>query len=255
MTPAPRREVLPDKAATARAAAGAAAERLTAAQRDGRDGHLVLTGGSMGGVFVESLVRLAATGAAGPDYARVHVWWGDERFLPRGDPDRNDTQAREAGLDALGLEPARVHRMPGPDAPTGDDLAAAAQAYAEELSAAAGPDAPSPAFDVLLLGVGPDGHVASLFPHHEAQRGARTSVVAVTGSPKPPPRRLSLTYPALSGARAVWFLVAGADKAEAVRAAAADADPWDIPAAGVAGREETVWWLDPSAAEAGDAAP
>ncbi len=248
MTSGTRREVFADKAATGRAVARAAADRLAAAQRAGGDGHLVLTGGSMGGVFVESLVELAdRSDGSGPDYSRVHVWWGDERFLPSGDPDRNDTQAAQAGLGRLGLDPARVHRMPGPDAPTGDDLAAAAQAYAEELAGVVGHEAPCPAFDVLLLGVGPDGHVASLFPHHEAQRGAHSAVVGVTESPKPPPRRLSLTYPALCGARAAWFIVAGEDKANAVRAAA-DADPWDIPAAGVRGQEETVWWLDAAAA-------
>ncbi len=248
MTPQARREVFADKVDAARAAARAACERLAAAQRDGRDGHLVLTGGSMGGVFVKALVEAAARpDATGPDFSRVHVWWGDERFLPSGDPERNETQANAAGLSDLGLDPARVHRMPGPDAPTGDDLEAAARSYAQELAVAAEPGAEFPVFDVVLLGMGPDGHVASLFPHHEGQRVQDVSVVAVTGSPKPPPRRLSLTFPVLSGARSVSFLVAGADKAEAVRSVAG-ADPWDVPAAGVRGREETVWWLDEAAA-------
>ncbi|MEP7160111.1 MAG: 6-phosphogluconolactonase [Dermatophilaceae bacterium] len=248
MTRDARREVFPDKASTARAAGHALRERLAAAQRRGDDGQIVLTGGSMGVALIESLVADNQEGArSAPDWSRVHVWWGDERFLPTGDPERNDTQAYDAGLFDLGLTPDLVHPVPGPDGPCGDDVHAAAAAYAAELaSASAGRQVPL--FDVLMLGVGPDAHVASLFPGHEAQRHTDTTTVGVTGSPKPPSCRVSLTFPALRQAHEVWFLVAGADKADAVRLATSSTDPWCAPAAGVSGQDETIWWLDEAAA-------
>ena len=248
MTREVRREVFLDKAGTARAAGHALRDRLAAAQRRGADGQIVLTGGSMGVALVESLVADGQGGAGpAPDWSRVHVWWGDERFLPAGDPDRNDAQAYGAGLFELGLNPDLVHPVPGPDGPCGDDVHAAAAAYAAELASASA-EGGVPLFDVLMLGVGPDAHVASLFPGHEAQLHTHTTTVGVTGSPKPPPRRVSLTFPALRQAREVWFLVAGADKAGAVRRATSGADPWDAPAAGVSGQDATIWWLDEAAA-------
>ena len=107
------------------------------------------------------------------------------------------------------LDPARVHPMPALDGPDGPDVDAAAARYARELAASAGRGEDVPQFDVLMLGVGPDAHVASLFPEHPAlhERGATT--VAVRGAPKPPPVRISLTFPALCAARDVWFLVSG----------------------------------------------
>ncbi len=97
--------------------------------------------------------------------------------------------------------------------------------------------------------MGPAGHVASLFPHHPAQRVADAIAVTVSDSPKPPPIRVSLTFACLTRARRVWFLVAGADKAAAVcRALTPGADPWDVPAAGVRGRGETLWLVDEPAA-------
>jgi 6-phosphogluconolactonase len=102
---------------------------------------------------------------------------------------------------------------------------------------------------VVVLGVGPDGHVASLFPHHPAQRIDDTIAIAVHDSPKPPPDRVSLTFSCLNRAREVWFLVAGDDKADAVRTATAGgADRWDVPASGVRGRVATRWLVDVAAA-------
>ena len=144
------------------------------------------------------------------DWHRLDVWWGDERFLPTGDPERNETCARAALLDHVDVDPARVHPMPGPDGPDGHDPEAAARRYAALLAAAARPEdhGPVPTFDVLLLGVGPDGHVASLFPDHPALHDERP-VVAVRGSPKPPPIRLTLTLPAINAAaKCGWSSVA-----------------------------------------------
>ena len=194
----------------------------------------------MGSAIIASL--LARPTRTAVDWSKVTVWWGDERYLPAGDADRNDTQNDAAGLSDLGLDPARVHRVPGPD--TSASAEDSATAYAAALR-----EHGSGAFDVVLLGVGPDGHVASLFPHHTAQRTQDAIAVAVHDSPKPPPDRVSLTFECLDRTRQVWFLVAGPDKADAVAAALAeDADRWDVPASGPRGTQATVWWLDEAAA-------
>ena len=108
----------------------------------------------MGSAILESLGRSAARDAI--DWRQLDIWWGDERFLPGGDPERNETQARAALLDAVHLDPARVHPMPALDGPDGPDVDAAAARYARELAAAAGRGEDVPQFDVLMLGVGPD---------------------------------------------------------------------------------------------------
>lgn len=208
--------------------------------------HVVLTGGSMGGA---SLAGLRDPGSDPLDWSKIHLWWGDERFVRAGDPDRNETQAVEALLKDVPVPAGNVHAMPAGDGPDGDDLASATRRYAGQLAAHAGDGRSVPRFDVLMLGVGPDAHIASLFPRHPAQTVVDAPTVAVEDSPKPPPRRISLTYPAINAARRVWFMVAGDDKADAVKAALAeDADPWQTPAAGAGGTEETVWWLDEAAA-------
>ena len=167
----------------------------------------------------------------------MDVWWGDERFLPAGDPERNETQARAALLDLVPLDPARVHPMPATDGPDRRRPGGRPPpAYAEELARAARPGhAALPHFDVLMLGVGEDGHVASVFPEHPVHHDTRP-VSAVRGSPKPPPVRTTLTLPAINTAEEVWLVASGADKARAVGMALAGAGPEQLPAAGVAGR-------------------
>lgn len=235
---------------TKQALADASGERLLAAlvdaQADGREAHLVLTGGSMGSAILTSLGALPA--AAALDWTRVHLWWGDERFLPSGDPERNETQNREALLDRVPLDPAKVHAVPGPEGPDGDDVAAAAARYAAWLGEAAGDGADCPEFDVVLLGVGPDGHVASLFPGHKDQLVTGVAAAPVTDSPKPPPTRVTLTFEALARGRQVWFLVAGADKAQAVADGVSGAGPEVSSAAQVQGTQETLWLIDQDAA-------
>ncbi len=238
--------VLPTKEDLGTAIARRLGERIVAGQRARGAAHLVLTGGSMGGA---SLSGLRDQHGAELDWHTVHFWWGDERFVPAGNEERNETQARAALLDHIDVPAENVHVMAPSDGAYGGDVDAAARGYAEDLARHAEPGAAVPAFDVLLLGVGPDAHIASLFPHHPAQRVIDTSVIAVRESPKPPPVRLSLTYPAIDAAREVWFMVAGQDKAQAVAAATArDADRWDHPASGAHGSEATVWWLDEAAA-------
>ena len=218
---------------------------VTAARRSA---SLVLTGGTIG---IQVLAAVAAEPArAAVDWRRVDIWWGDEAFRPAGDAARVETQARAALLDHVGVSQDRVHPMPSSDGPDGDDPQAAADRYAAELRAAAGQSGPGdvPAFDVLLLGIGPDAHIASLFPGLPAVSERRRAVVGVTGSPKPPPRRISLTLPAITTAREVWVVAAGADQAEPVRLAQTEADPVQVPAAGARGRERTLFLLDREAA-------
>lgn len=230
------------------AEAGAArlVTRLVDVQTSRGSASVVLTGGTMGSAILAAVAQSSARDAI--DWSRLDVWWGDERFLPTGDPDRNETQNRAALLDAVPLDPARVHAMPGPDGPQGDDVDAAAAAYADLLADQAPRGEATPVFDILLLGVGPDAHVASLFPGAPALYETERSVVGVRGSPKPPPVRVSLTMPVLRRADDVWFLVAGADKAHAVGLALSGAGEMQAPAAGPRGRRATLWLVDRAAA-------
>ncbi len=236
-----------DAGLLARAAAARLVTSLVDRQAAAGSASLVLTGGGIGTAVLAELAAAPARDAV--DWRRLDIWWGDERFLPAGHPERNETGAREALLRHLAADPARVRPMPAADGPDGDDPEAAAARYASWLAAAARPEdhGPVPSFDVLLLGIGPDGHVASLFPGLPALYDERT-VVAVRGAPKPPPLRLSLTLPAIRCAREVWVLAAGAEKAGAVRLALSDVGPVQVPAAGARGRQRTLFLLDRAAA-------
>ncbi|MEZ0339709.1 6-phosphogluconolactonase [Mycobacterium sp. pV006] len=236
-----------EKYSDTEALVAAAGDRLLAAIKtaiEERDvAHIVLTGGGTG----IGLLKRVGERADEIDWSKVHVYWGDERFVPRDDGERNEKQAREALLDHVDIPDAHVHPMAANDGEFGDALDAAAQAYAHALAEAGG-SAPTPVFDVHLLGMGGEGHVNSLFPDTPAVRETVRTVVGVPDSPKPPPQRLTLTLPAIRRSRQVWLVVSGEAKAEAVAAAIGGADPVDIPAAGAVGSEETVWLLDAAAA-------
>jgi 6-phosphogluconolactonase len=220
-------------------------EELGAVLRSGREAHLVVTGGGI----LEKVLGALARRAAALEWPRIHVWWGDERYVPSGSDERNDRPAMALLFDQVEIAPGKLHRMPASDAGFGDDVDAAADSYAAELAAVAGGrEGAVPAFDVVLLGLGPDGHCASLFPGHPATRVVDTSVIAVRDSPKPPPTRLSLTFPALDAANEIWFVASGEGKAEAAARALGGADRVDVPAAGPRGRRRTLWLLDQDAA-------
>ncbi|MFF3321693.1 6-phosphogluconolactonase [Streptomyces sp. NPDC002889] len=237
-----------DKELMAQAAAARLITKVVDAQAARGSASVVLTGGRNGNGLLAALSSAPARDAI--DWSRLDLWWGDERFLPEGDPERNVTQARAALLDSVPLDPARVHPMPASDGSYGSDADAAAAAYAAELAAAAGPEdhGPVPTFDVMLLGVGPDTHVASLFPEFPAVRETERTVVGVHGAPKPPPTRVTMTLPAIRAAREVWLLAAGEDKAKAVQIALSGAGEIQAPAAGAYGRARTLWLLDSAAA-------
>ncbi|MUL78291.1 6-phosphogluconolactonase [Mycolicibacterium sp. CBMA 226] len=224
----------------------AAGDRLVAAINDAIEArgvaYIVLTGGGTG------IKLLKHVGAHPIDWTKVHLFWGDDRYVPADDADRNIKQAREALLNSVAIPADNVHAMAASDGEFGDDIDAAAAAYERELALVAGNGSPTPEFDVHLLGMGGEGHINSLFPHSAAVRETARYVVAVTDSPKPPPRRITLTLPAVRRARQVWLVVAGAEKADAVAAAVGGAAAEDIPAAGAIGTEATVWLLDAAAA-------
>ncbi len=240
MTSTPQLVVHRDAELMARAAAARLITRLVDAQAARGSASVVLTGGRNGNGLLAALADSPARDAV--DWRRLDVWWGDERFLPDGDPERNHTQARRALLDTVPLDPGRVHVMSPSDGAYGADPEAAAAAYAAELAAAPDP------FDILLLGVGPDTHVASLFPEQPALYERERLAVAVHGAPKPPPTRLTLTLPAIRTATEVWLLAAGADKARAAALVLSGAGEVQSPAAGACGRARTLWLLDRAAA-------
>ncbi|TCP46229.1 6-phosphogluconolactonase [Tamaricihabitans halophyticus] len=219
----------------------AAAARLITTLVDAQLRHgsaqLVLTGGGTGIGLLDQVRRSPARDAV--NWSKVDFYWGDERFLDAGDPERNETQARNALLDHIEIDPARVHPMAAADGPFGADQESAAADYAALL-----PER----FDVCLLGVGEEGHIASLFPHTAAVRASGELVVAVRDSPKPPSLRLSLTLPAIHRASEVWLVTAGAGKAAAVRDGLAGVPAEELPAAGARGQQRTLWFLDRAAA-------
>jgi 6-phosphogluconolactonase len=209
--------------------------RLAEIQRDFRIPQVALTGGR---IATKAYARLAAEGAhSAVDWSRVELWWGDERFVPADDADRNAKQALDLLAEPLRLNRDRIHVMPASD--SGLDLDQAAEAYAKELG--------STVFDVCLLGMGPDGHVASIFPEHPSSY-ATGDVIAVRASPKPPPERISLTLPVINRSREVWFVVSAADKAAAAKMALLGAGPVQVPAGGVSAVERTLWLMDRDAA-------
>ena len=245
--PEPDVVVEPDADRLARAVASALVARVAAAQVVHGSAAVVLTGG---GIAVAVMERIAAL-AAEPerervDWTAVDVWWGDERFVPADSEERNELGARRALLDRVGVPPDRVHPMPASDAGFAEPEDAAAW-YAGQLAAAAPPGRDLPRFDLLLLGMGPEGHVASIFPESPAAHDERP-VFAVRNCPKPPPTRVSLGFSAINTAEEVWLVVSGEGKAPAVALALSGAGPVQVPAAGVHGVRATRWLLDAAAA-------
>lgn len=256
MTADPTVSIHPTQARLAEAVAARLIARLVDVQKQRGTATVVLTGGSMGAAALRAVADSSEHTAV--DWANVHFWWGDERFLASDDPDRNAVQARSALLDRIPVEASKVHEFGSAD--DFDDEDAAARDYAEQLAAvaaeemAAGADLARadprlPRFDVLLLGVGPDAHIASLFPEMAGIRTKGATTVGVPDSPKPPSQRSSLTLEAINSAEEVWLTVSGSDKAGAVGLALAGAGYVQVPASGARGVRRTLWLIDQEAAE------
>ena len=242
--PAPHLVVVPDPAALAEAGARIWVDSVRSALAARGAFHVALAGGS-----TPRELHRAVTAQPDLDFAwhRTHVYWSDERAVPPTDALSNYAMADESLLSGVPLGPAQIHRMPA-DA---DDLDAAARAYAATLARELTPgDHAPPVLDLVWLGLGEDGHVASLFPGSSTLHVRDRWVAAVTDAPKPPARRLTLTRPVLDAARRVAFVVAGRAKAEAVRdVLEGPYDPDRLPAQGVhpaPGR--LLWLLDEAAA-------
>ena len=191
---------------------------------------VLLTGGTLGIEFI------AALGETSVDLTNIHFIFGDERYVPRNHADRNEHQAL-AVFPGLG---SYLIRYPE----TSEKLEDAKQRFSFELENLMGPIAsPLRQIDLTILGMGPDGHIASLFPGVEHENAW---IVSEADSPKPPSERLSFSYQALNNSERVWFLVAGAGKADALRSVYAG----QLPASKVQGLSETRWYLDKEISDA-----
>jgi 6-phosphogluconolactonase len=245
--------ISPDPAALAESVAARFIQRLLKSASKGaaedRPVHISLTGGTMGSAVLAAVARHPHRDRI--DWSHVHFWWSDERFVATVDADRNERQAREALLDALvgagTLPAANIHAMAALD--EGIELDAAADRYAAELARFPQGDGTTwPSFDICFLGVGPDGHIASLFPDRSEILLTDRVATGVRDSPKPPPDRVTLTRPVINGSKRVWLVLAGADKASALGLALAGASYASVPVAGAKGRKRTVFFVDQAAA-------
>ena len=237
--------ISPDAASVAGSVAARLLGRLAKQTEDGLDAHVSLTGGSMGGAVLAAAAKHPKLHKV--DWSRVHFWWSDERWVPRADEDRNEKQARAALLDQIDLPAGNIHAIAASD--DGLDLDAAAEAYAAELARFGSAEGDAwPSFDVCFLGVGPDAHIASLFPDRAEIHVTDKAVLGVRDSPKPPAERLTVTRPVINSSQRVWLVITGADKASALGLALAGASYGSVPAAGAKGRRRTIFFVDDAAA-------
>jgi 6-phosphogluconolactonase len=224
--------VEPDAAALAARAAQWLIERMNATTGPFR---LALSGGST----PRLLYRLLATGMPS---ARLELFWGDERFVPQDDPDSNYRMANEEWLSRGDVPRDHIHPIPTDTDP--DDCARRYEALLKSTYGADRLDPARPLFDVVLLGLGGDGHTASLLPGQPVlDERARWAAAVLKGRDEP---RITLTYPALESSRTIAFLVTGADKRDAVRRARAGDE--SLPAGRLHPLGETFWFLDSAAA-------
>jgi 6-phosphogluconolactonase len=204
-----------DPAAAAAKCAETLAGDLRAALAARGTAHIALNGGSTPRPVYEQLPALL------DDWSAVHVWFGDERCVPPDDPESNFRLASETLVAGAGLRPEQIHRMRGELGPE-----EGAKAYAAELAEHLDlDDASLPVLDVVHLGLGPDGHTASLFPHHPALQVVGWATVGVHDAPKPPPERISLSLGCLNAARRRILHTVGANKRDAVSRVLAPPDP------------------------------
>ena len=215
-------------------AAQALLEALVGLQSGGRVAELCLTGGRIANRVYERLGALVEGSELDP--GRLELWWGDERFVPTEDPERNAGQTLALLAGRFPLDPARTHPMPSADGVVDNGNSAAT--YAKELG--------DTRFDICLLGLGEDGHVAGIFPGHASFEASTHTVIPVNDAPKPPAQRISVSMETIRSSREVWFLVSGREKADAVARAFAD-DP-SIPGGVARGTSRTLWFVDADAA-------
>ena len=218
--------------------AGRLAKRLSELQQQKERVHLALTGGTTAMALYESLARLAQ--ATPLDPSRLELWWTSERYVPTTDQMRNATRALTVLARTLPFVPSQVHPMPSSTGTMDSDEAA--YAYSKELA--------DVTFDICLLGLGVDGHVASIYPNHpslQVQSETNLSVVGVTNAPIEPSERITLTLKTFNKSNEIWLLASGEEKADVVARAVVHHDPL-LPAGLVHGASATYWFLDRGAA-------
>lgn len=202
--------------------------------------HLALTGGTVGIKTLEALAQ--ETEFAELDINRIHIWWGDERYVAENSADRNAVQAKEVFLSKVEIPAVNIHVFPATD--SGLNVAEAAIVFQQDLT-----DVFSgfePKMDLMILGMGPDGHIASLFPGVDY---GSTDVVSISSSPKPPSERLSFSYELINRSNKIVFVISGIDKASAIEKIHTETD-CDLPAAKVSATGETIWFIDEAAGAA-----
>lgn len=247
MQPSPAEKLVvvePTPAALATRVADRFLTRVKARTRSGRIAHIALTGGSAGAAVLRAVAAHPKVGKI--DWSLVHFWWGDERFVAAADADRNAVQSREALLDHIDVPAENVHEVAAAD--SGATLDEASDAYAAELAEFGTDERPWPSFAVCFLGVGSDGHIASLFPDRPEVTETDAATLPVRDSPKPPSERVTLTRPVINSSKRVWLVLTGTDKASALGLALAGASYTSVPAAGAKGRKRTIFFVDEAAA-------
>ncbi|MDO5677460.1 MAG: 6-phosphogluconolactonase [Propionibacteriaceae bacterium] len=208
--------------------------RMIELQRSQDMVHICLTGGNAANAMYEELATLAENSEL--DASKLQLWWGDERFVPASDPERNSQQAVSRLARTVSIKAADTHMMAAKDGRK--DSHESAAEYETELG--------DTHFDITLLGIGEDGHVASIFPGHPSFESTGRAVIGVEDSPKEPAERISLTIPTLNRADEVWIMATGAAKADAVRRSIEGDQA--LPGAHVRGKVATYWFLDAEAA-------
>ncbi|MGB4778756.1 6-phosphogluconolactonase [Microbacterium sp.] len=233
-----------DAEALADAVAGRLLSRLARRSAEGKRSHVALAGGAIG----TAVLRAAGAVSSGYDidWSHVHFWWSDEVFASRTDDERHERAARAALIDRIDVPARNVHTIAAVEDVAEVDAAAAA--YAAELARFGDAIHPWPNFYVCFLGVGSDGHIASLFPDRAEIQITDRSVVPVRDAPTPPTARITLTRPVINSAQCVWLVVSGTDKAAALGLALAGASYETVPAAGAKGRRRTLFFIDEAAA-------
>lgn len=199
--------------------------------------HIGLTGGSVGVGIMEKAVEFYTPELAAD--TRIHYWLSDERWLPVGDAERNDQQLDQAFFGPLNIASENIHRFLTSD--SGKTLDEAAEIFTEKYNSFK-----SPAMDVLLLGVGPDAHIASLFPNSDNLGHTAKEILPIRNSPKPPPERLSFSLPMLNQAKNVWFCFSGREKAWVFEQLEAGTQSASAPVTMVFGTDETKVFVDAS---------